>query len=176
MQSTVLAALAAEHVTVQEPVGEWDELLQLYYADPAQWALTLNLRVLLSHAAAPPAHAVFERSPAACRHVFSQLGYNDGHLTPRGWELFKEYWDELGWEPDAYVYIATPADACMRRIAQRGRPYEHTITPEYLARIEFQYDNMLRFTTKPVVRVDGTRPPHIVRDDVRAAVAKILSS
>ena len=32
--------------------------------------------------------------PGACRHVFAQLGYNDGHLTPRGWELFKDYSDK----------------------------------------------------------------------------------
>jgi deoxyadenosine/deoxycytidine kinase len=165
-KSTALEAVRAARpdlVVVPEPVDEWGDLLDAFYANPSEWGFCFNLRVLASFARNRPTvdDAVYERSPSACRHVFGQILYNDGHMTPRAWDLFKGFADDLGWEPDAYIYVHTPVDTCFERIQQRGRDCEaRGISKEYLARIEFQYENMVRFTLTPVVRVDGTLPPH----------------
>lgn len=146
-----------------EPVEEWGELLARFYADPAQWALAFSLRVLLSFegpAAVPPAAcAVVERSPVSCRHVFSQLLFNEGRMSQEEWDLFKDACDALAWTPDVMIYVQTPADECHRRMERRGRPEEAGVDLQYLKRLEFQYETMLRYATFPVVRVDGTRPP-----------------
>jgi deoxyadenosine/deoxycytidine kinase len=173
-KSTVLCALAKARPDlrlVPEPLHVWGTMLEAYYEDPGSWSLPLHLRILYEFwKCEPGCNVVIERSPGACRHVFGQLSYNDDHLTPTGWNTFKSYHDALGWEPDAYVYVDTPIEVCAARIKARGRPCEQRISEEYLRRIDFQYHNFLKFSTVPVVRVDGTLPPdEIVASIMRSA-------
>ena len=190
-KSAALEALAARRPDLrvrQEPVDAWGELLALYYADPVAWSLAFNLKVLHSFVEARrpgvdgsgsscsgSSCSVIERSPGACRHVFGQLAYNDNHLGPEAWTVFKGYHDLLGWEPDAYVYIDTPPAVCFERMSTRGRECESGVTEAYLARIEFQYANFLKFTKVPVFRVNGARPPDVVAREVEALVATVTA-
>jgi deoxyadenosine/deoxycytidine kinase len=181
-KSTILQALAAEGYTVQEePLDEWGPLLDMYYQDPARWSLAMNLKVLHSfHTQYQKYHThrntvCIERSPGACRHVFGQLSYNDEHLSPAAWTVFKEYHDILGWEPDAYIYIDTAPEMCYTRKTQRGRPCEDDLTEEYLRRIEFQYTNFLKFVQVPVHTIDGNRPISLVIEDVKQCLDGITS-
>ena len=174
-KSTALSLLAARRPDVavfQEPVEEWEPLLGLHYADPATWALPFSLKVLLAYARpAAGAPAVVERSPLSCRHVFAQLLFNEGKMRQEEWELYKEYCDVLGWQPDVVVYIHTPADECHRRVEQRGRPSERGIDLQYLKRLEFKYETMLRYADVPVViRLDGTQPPDLLAQELERIV------
>ena len=67
-----------------------------------------------------------------------------------------------------YVYINTPPDVCAQR--QRARNDAYAVTEEYLRRIEFQYQNFLKFCNVPVIHVDGTLPP----EDLAGEIIKIL--
>ena len=179
-KTDALAALATAFPGMPvfaEPVDEWTDLIQLFYAAPSDWALAFSLKVLLSFrkAAGTPA-CIVERSPLATRHVFSQLLHNDGSLKHHEWELFKEYHDLLGWKPDAILYIDTPVDVCMDRIRQRARGGEGAIEEDYIRRVDFQYANMLRFVDVPVVRVDGTLPPGDLHAAMADAVRKLISA
>lgn len=168
-KSSALANLAALHpeITVrEEPLKQWGTLLDLYYQDPATWSLAFNLKVL--HSFHGVSSDVIERSPGACRHVFGQLAYNDNHLSPAAWDVFKEYHELLGWEPDVYVYIDTPPDVCFSRIQERGRGCEAGLTEDYLKRIEFQYHNFLKFTKVPVIKIDGLQDSHKIAQDLLA--------
>ena len=179
-KSEALAALATAFPALPvftEPVDEWTDLMQLFYAAPAEWALAFSLKVLLSfRQPAGVATCLVERSPLATRHVFSQLLYNDGSLTHHEWELFKEYHDVLAWKPDAILYIDTPVDVCRDRIQQRGRGAERAIEEDYLRRVDFQYTNMLRFVDVPIVRFDGTLPPAELHAAMAAEVRKLIST
>ena len=177
-KSTALAAVARvrpDAKTFPEPVEEWGDLLGKFYADPAQWALPFSLRVLLSFrgpaACADADLVVVERSPLSCRHVFSQLLFNEGKLSQEEWEVFKEYCEVLGWTPDLIVHVHTPADACLERVRARGRPEERGVDLHYLKRLEFQYETMLRYAGVPVVRVDGTQSVEEVANAVAAVIA-----
>lgn len=170
-KSTLLHRLQQEHnvVVKEEPIGDWGKLIDLYYDTPTQWALPFNLKVLHSFCDLPDNkdRVVFvERSPGACRHVFGQLGYNDEHLSPAAWDVFKQYHDLLSWEPAVYIYIDTSPEQCLERIQYRGRACERGLTEEYLRRIEFQYTNFLKFTETPTHTVDGNRCIEDVLDDV----------
>lgn len=172
-KSTALEHLARRRPDLeifQEPVGDWEPLLARFYADQAQWALAFSLKVLLSFAEPGRRRdCVVERSPLSCRHVFSQLLFNEGKLSQAEWELFKEYCDALGWAPDVVVFVQTPADECYRRMESRGREAEKNVDVQYIKRLEFQYETMLRYADVPVVRVDGTRGP----EAVAAAIADV---
>lgn len=167
-----VALLRPDLAVFPEPVEEWGDLLGRFYADPAQWALAFSLKVLLSFGP-PGAHdgaCVVERSPVSCRHVFSQLLFNDGKMTQAEWDLFKDYCDVLGWLPDVIVYVQTPADECYNRMVRRGREAEASVELQYLKRLEFQYETMLRYADVPVVRVDGTGTP----EDVARAILEVV--
>ena len=167
-KTTLLDMLANKGITVRpEPVSSWGNLLKLYYDDPVQWSLCFNLKVLHSFQHIPEGDVVVvERSPGTCRHVFGQLGYNDQHMTAGAWEIFKEYANLLSWDPEAYVYIHTPPEVCYERMQQRNRPGEESVTLEYLQRIDFQYQNFLRYCERPVHTLDGTKPPAELLDEI----------
>lgn len=179
-KSSVIDALATVFPTVTmrtEPVDEWTELLTLYHKEPATWALAMNLKVLMSFAGLDKHDSLFvERSPLSCRHVFGQMECNDRRFDKLQWDLFNEYCDLLGWEPDVIIFIDTPAATCLTRVERRGRPCEASIDLEYLKRLEFQYQTMLKMCQHnglPVVMIDGTQPREKVRADVIAAILKL---
>lgn len=145
-----------------EQVEEWGELLGMFYDDPAQWALALQLRALLSFG--PPAVCaapccVVERSPVSCRHVFAQMLFNEHKMSQAEWDVFKRYCDALGWAPDLVVYIETPPEVCYERMKRRARDSEAGVELQYIKRLDFQYETMLRYSSAPVVRLDGRLPP-----------------
>lgn len=185
-KSTVLTALQhafPEWLVQYEPVEEWTEELALFYESPSQWSLPFSLRILLSHhrsgAEANAREAgetvIVERCPLSCRHVFTQLLFNDGTMPQHHWDLFREYYDLLAWEPsasrgDVIIYLETPVDQCMDRIQRRARPGEEGIDIHYLRRLEFLYSTMLRYTPCCVKRVDGSKRP----EDVVASIVDII--
>lgn len=181
-KSHILAELARRGwATWQEPVETWD--LDGFYADPSRHAFEFSLGVLLSFCRVPAAAAaeggvvVVERCPLACRHVFTQLLVNDGHLSQVQWAAFKECADLLGWTPDAVVYVDVPAAVCLERVGARGRRCEAALDVQYLRRLEFQYDTLFKFAGAdiPVVeRVDGTAPD--VVDRVEAVLASLVAT
>lgn len=180
-KTSVLERLQARGYAVRpEPVDEWDDFLTKFYENPAEWALPFNLKVLHSFARIDfsvfDSHIVVERSPSACRHVFGQLAYNDNHLSPAAWDVFKEYHELLGWKPDAYIYIQTPVEVCYERMQRRSRECEQGVTMEYLSRIDFQYENMLRFSQVPVHRIDGTGTPDQIADHIVLLLAQTTGS
>lgn len=180
-KSTVLKALTGKFPdvpTVAEPIEEWGDLLDLFYASPSTWALPFSLKVLLTfrHAGDTPT-CIIERCPLSCRHVFTHTLFNDGTLSQHSYDLFKEFYDILAWTPDVIVYIDTPVDKCMERIMTRGRDSEiRGIDIQYLRRIEFAYETMLKFIGKDVtvIRIDGSRPIDVVAAEVGATVASWL--
>lgn len=181
-KTTLTEALRAAYPDAQihtEAVHDWQDLLELFYGDPGAWALPLSLRILLSHHAfrAVPRDVltILERCPLSCRHVFTQLLFNDGTMPQHHWDLFRQYADELGWEPaadDVILYIDTPVDVCMTRIAARKRRGEDHIDIQYLRRLEFQYNNVLKYCACPVERLDGTKATHRLAADAVAAIRR----
>ena len=185
-KSVALDALAAAGYAVSpEPVDEWGQLLDKVYADPKTYGPAFSLRVLRDMHRVPDAApgldaqggvVVVERSPLCNRHVFTQLLHNDGSLTTAEWDTYKAYHDLLAWRPDAIVYLDTPTDVCARRIEARGRTCEAGIDVQWLRRVEFQYETMLKFANVPVSRVAGTGSAADVGAACVAAVAALADA
>lgn len=164
--------------TFPEPVDEWGELLDLYYADKSTWCLPFSLKVLLSFRRSNgPSDCIVERSPLSCKAVFTQMLMDDGVMNQRQFDVFKEYCDVIGWTPDAIIYIDTPAATCLQRVEQRARPCEQTIDLQFLRRLEFAYETMLKQESHGIriIRIDGTKPKDQVAADVVHALSALLS-
>lgn len=174
-KSTALEAFARKRPGVPvfpEPVHEWGDLLREFYANPSRWSLAFSLRVLLSFNAPKKSTepiVVVERSPLSCRHVFSQLLFNESKMNQQEWDTFKEYYDMFAWVPDVIVYIETPVDECFTRMKTRGRRAEESVDFQYLKKLDFQYETMLKYANVPIVRVDGTRDPETIADLIASA-------
>jgi len=162
-----------------EPLEHWGDLLEAYYKDKETWALPFSLKVLLtfkdSNTATP--HCFVERSPLSCKHVFTHMLMSEGTMGHRQWDVFCEYWDTLGWKPDALIYIDTPAAICIDRLRERNRSGEQDVDVQYLRRIEYAYETMLRQNMDgiPVIRIDGSKSPREVSEAVIRAARDLLS-
>lgn len=156
-----------------EPLEAWGDLLQLYYQEPTRWSLALQLKALLAFG--EPARCaspccVVERSPLSCRHVFAQMLFNENKLSQGEWDLFKRYSDALGWAPDLIIYVHTPYEVCYERMRRRAREAEAGVDLQYIKRLDFQYETMLRYANVRVERLDGSLPPR----DLAARVAQLV--
>lgn len=167
----------------EEPLEEWGELLDLFYRDldqdlrPAPNALPFSVQVLTSFS--PKLHGVeapgrvllFERSPRTCRDVFTKILLDDGRITPAEWRTFDKYYELLGWEPAACIYVDTPPEVCLERLQQRGRPAEQNVDICYLKRLGHAYKGRLASGGGGrVITLDGTLPAEELAAKALAAV------
>ncbi|MBN1640701.1 MAG: deoxynucleoside kinase [Anaerolineae bacterium] len=161
-KSTVGQALKASGLFdfIEEPVDRWQSgfasnLLGLFYQDMERWSFTFQILAFITRAKtwqevlARTNHrrVVLERSIFTDRHVFATNMHHIGAMTETEWQVYCGLWDFLSSnycvEPDAIVYLRTPAEECLRRITERHRSEESGITLEYLAQLERLHDDWL---------------------------------
>ena len=157
-----------------EPVHEWRDVLQAYYADPKDNAFRLACQVLLSFISPMPLDRsvhVFERMPATSKNVFAAMNRNDGDMRPREWEVLCKMHDDLAWDADLVIFVDTPSHVCCQRILQRARQCEEAMTTQYVRRVEHAYSKFIdSLPPGRVIKVDGARPV----EEVAAAVCDIV--
>jgi len=180
-KSSILQSLAetfGDAVSIYtEPIHEWGDLLQMYYADRQTWCLPLSLKILLGFTAsngAPTPVSIVERSPLTCKTVFTKMLHQDGTMNTCQWNVFNDYWNVLGWSPDVIIYVDTSEDACMKRIRSRARDGEETIECQDLRRFRFHYELMLKEFQGPVIRIDGDAPLEDVVAEVTSRVKEYV--
>lgn len=150
-----------------EPLNEWGDLLKLYYENRSAWCLPLSLKILLGFTASnKDDFCVVERSPLACKNVFTKLLHQEGTMDAYQWNVFCDYYDVVGWVPDLVIYIDVPETVCLERIKKRNRDGEQGIELHELRRIQYQYEQLFfgkqREYQGEVVRVDGNADLDVV--------------
>lgn len=180
-KSTVITRLCKEKriPVFLEPVDEWKDWLTLFYADPARWGLAFNLHVLMTFNQWKNNDflAVYERSPLSNRHVFTELGYEQGRLNKLELNLFESLYNKLAWKPDVVIYIKTEPEVSMERMKTRARDCECAVPLEYLQSIHHKHEELFKFKrTENVYIVDGNRSQDDVYNDVATILQRISSS
>lgn len=178
-KSTVLEAIQRAYPDVavhQEKIEAWKDLLTLFYANKSRWAFALQMRILLEYlkaAASADSTAskvvVTERCLYSSRYVFAQTLYGEGALSEKEWLVYKEYYDCFDDKavPDVLIYIKTDPETCYERVRKRARPAEETITLDYLKKLNFQYETMIKYFPGTVHVVDGSGSEAAVFENVR---------
>jgi deoxyadenosine/deoxycytidine kinase len=158
---------------IEEPVSSWQSgfaanLLALFYQDMQRWSFTFQILAFITRAKtwkevlALTSHSrvVLERSIFTDRHVFATNMHEIGAMTETEWQVYCGLWDFLVSnycvEPDAIVYLRTPAELCLQRIAARRRSEESGIQLTYLQQLEALHDRWLLEHPRAVV-LDGSR-------------------
>lgn len=186
--SSVIPHLNREYTLIPEPVEEWEAngILKRSYTDAnfkfaAQCVFfTSRIRKFCGEYAQSAGLCISERSPFSDK-LFWNVNCTDDP------ELHKAYmgmWTE--WQrllpirrPSLFIYLKTSTDTCMKRMVERNRDAEATVTYEYQDCIVAEHDRV--FGGAFVEMPDGTRVPCMVidseqnyRDDVE--VAKRIAS
>jgi deoxyadenosine/deoxycytidine kinase len=172
---------------IEEPTRVWREgfaanMLDLFYRDSPRWAFTFQICAFVTRAKTwhevwlqtDHNQVILERSIYCDRFVFAENCQRTGLFTETEFQLYCGMWDftvsQYVDEPDAILYLRTPADVCLQRIKNRGRSEETGIPLEYLQQLEDLHDDWLLDDPKTIL-LDGEN--HWTAEEV---VDKILAS
>ncbi len=135
-----------------------------FYADMPRWsfhsqAFFLSRRLQQHHALLQRESSVIQdRSVYEDAEVFACNLFNQGHMTNRDWHTYWELYKTLCMllmPPNLVVYLKASVPTLLRRINQRGRDYERSITADYLGQLNDLYDRWTaNFTLCPVLTVE----------------------
>jgi len=172
---STLVTMLSEHLgwkPFYEPVAE-NPYLADFYRDMRAWAfhsqvffLAHRLRIhhqLLEY----PSSVVQDRSVYEDAEIFARNLYLQGHMAERDWKTYRRLYESMLTflpAPDLVVYLRASVTTLQKRIAMRGRDYERTISPEYLAQLNRLYEEWLEhFTLSPVLIVPADELDFVAR-------------
>ncbi|HVP38700.1 MAG TPA: deoxynucleoside kinase [Candidatus Saccharimonadales bacterium] len=131
-----------------EPAIE-NPFLAKFYADMKTWALRSQM-YFLEHRAdfqrrmmRSEDHFIQDRTIYEDAEVFERGLYHMGLLTEAEHLEYRAEYQRILAEfrpPDMVIYLRAHPETLLRRIAQRGRECERSITAEYLGRLEQSYE------------------------------------
>jgi len=161
-----------------EPVDEWAQWLSLFYEDPKRWGLTFNLNVLMSfnNWKNVSCTALYERSPLACKSVFTALQFKNGYMTEAEHDLFLKIYEKLAWKQDIIIYLRSDPTICFERMQKRGRSCESAVSLDYLEKIHQYHELMMEEANKlgiQVFAVDANQDEDAVLRDVLNIINKL---
>jgi len=145
-----------------EPVAE-NPYLEDFYQDMKAWAfhsqvffLTHRLRAQLELLDFPGS-VIQDRTVYEDAEIFAHNLYRQGQIAERDYAAYRDLYElltEMLDPPDLVVYLRATVPTLQQRIAQRGRDYERSIAPEYLAQLNELYEAWIEgFSFCPVLTV-----------------------
>lgn len=157
-----------------EPVGE-NPYLADFYDDMRTWAfqsqlffLTRRLRAhrqLIDH----PTSVLQDRTVYEDAEVFAHNLFQRNLMTTRDHQTYRELYEVLTSflpAPDLIVYLRASVPTLLQRIALRGRDYERSIEPDYLARLNDLYEHWIdRLSLCPALTVPADDLDYATNDD-----------
>jgi len=145
-----------------EPVAE-NPYLADFYSDMPAWSFHsqvffLSHRLRSHHELAKhPTSVIQDRSVYEDAEVFAQNLFRQGHIQKRDFQTYRELYETvIGFlpPPDLVIYLRASVPTLLSRIESRGRDYERTIAPDYLAGLNSLYESWIAgFTLCPVLTV-----------------------
>lgn len=101
--------------------------------------------------------------------VFAQSLYRQGHMTGRDWQTYYSLYSVLSLllkPPHLVVYLRASVPTLLRRIAQRGRDFERSISSEYLTSLNDLYDEWVAtFSLCPIITVETDNLDYLHHDE-----------
>jgi deoxyadenosine/deoxycytidine kinase len=171
---TTILKLIAKHFKdvelVEEPVKQWQNLggmnlLDSFYTNPQRWGFSFEfysmltkIQALLKAAESDKPIIIIERSILSNK-VFMDLSNELGKLDKMEYRMLMNTYDFylLNIYPQlaGIIYLDTPVDECIKRIAKRNRGEECNIEKSYLEALKKKLDELANSSTMIVFRIDG---------------------
>lgn len=144
---------------LDETLEQWENfhgknLLELFYADPQEFAFTFQNYALLSmiERQIPSETAeirIMERSPTSSLLIFAELMHKSGHISDVQKEILRDWYGLVeknklaNLNIDGHIYVKTPPEIALDRIAFRNRTSEQHLTELYAQQLEIAHENWL---------------------------------
>ncbi len=138
-----------------------------FYQDMARWSFHSQIfflsRRLVHHyqLLQRPNPVIQDRTVYEDAEIFARNLYQQGLMSERDYRSYRELYEVVRAilpPPDLVVYLRASVPTLLRRIAQRGRPFERAITPEYLDQLNRLYEEWIAgFSLCPVLTVPSDR-------------------
>jgi len=182
---TSLTRLLAEAIGARQvlEVVEENPFLASFYQDPERYAFSTQSFFLLSR---------FKQSQELgqgslfARHVVADYLFDKDwifaslNLQGDEWELYQDLYRSLRPKlapPDLVVYLRADPELLLPRIAQRARPFERDMDPEYLRRLGSAYDAWFEHCPYPLHVIEASDVDFVAsavdRDAVLADVLQL---
>lgn len=101
--------------------------------------------------------------------VFAQSLYRQGHMSGRDWQTYYSLYSVLSIllkPPHLVVYLKASVPTLMRRIGQRGRDFERSISREYLTSLNQLYNEWVStFALCPVLTIETDNLDYLQHDE-----------
>jgi len=134
-----------------------------FYKDMAAWSFHLQI-YFLGHRAQQhlelvrdPRDAIADRSIYEDVKIFARALHHQGSLSERDYVSYKRVFQLIAGslpEPDLLIYLIAPPEILLKRIGERGRDIESSITLEYLTLLDSFYDDWMKtFDLCPVLKI-----------------------
>ena len=182
-KSTVVRLLeqqqqAEDYTCMLEPVNVWNDykmdgknILEHFYMYRKRYAFPFQMMAFYTRLNAmrqlpKDRMVIMERSVETDKRIFAQMLIDDGSIDPICARIYNEWYHDLvsdAHEKIVNVYIRTPPDVCLERIAKRGRAGEDGITLDYLTRCHDLHEQWLLDTAHVV---DGTMSTDAIMTEV----------
>ena len=154
----LLAKLCPTITLIQEPIAQWDsniggqQLLDNFYTDPKRWSYTLETLTMISRVkdhttlnTTFKSMSIVERSVYSGHYCFALNGYNHGNFSALEWKIYSEWVDFLVHTickpPRGFIYLRASTDICYKRMKQRARKGEESLSFEYMNNIGLLHED-----------------------------------
>ncbi len=151
---------------VMEAVAD-NPYLADFYEDMERWSFQSQVfflvrRIQQHHLVLQNSHSVLQdRSVYEDAEIFARNLYLQGSMSQRDWSCYYELYQTLSTlldPPDLVIYLRASVPTLRKRIEQRGREYEQSISDAYLQQLNALYDEWASgFSLSPVLTIDTNR-------------------
>jgi deoxyadenosine/deoxycytidine kinase len=162
---STLTAMLAEHFGWQPfyEANAENPYLADFYQDMQRWSFHSQVfflgkrlehhRQLLDH----PTSAVQDRTVYEDAEIFACNLYEQGKMSQRDYDAYRRLYQAVSAflpPPDLIIYLQASVETLLMHIERRGREFERSISPEYIAQLNRLYDEWIdHWTACPVLRV-----------------------
>ncbi|MCP4632982.1 MAG: deoxynucleoside kinase [candidate division Zixibacteria bacterium] len=162
-KTTLATALARKFQMqlVTEEV-ETNPFLTDFYKDPARYSFQVQIFFLVSRFNQLQRLSFIElfNKGTVCDYMFEKDGiFARMNLDDREYSLYQKIAPQLGKDlakPDLVIYLSADNKVLLERIRRRGRYFERNIDPDYIARLNEEYNNFfLHYDKGPLLMVDA---------------------
>lgn len=176
---------------LQQPFGaqlvlevfEENPFLAKFYTDRARYAFQTQMFFLLSryrqHQQVP---GLLSQGALIADYIFAKDWlFARLNLSGDEWEMYQRIHAALAERvqaPDLIVYLQADTEVLMSRIAQRDRPYERDMDPQYIESLRRAYEQFFAtYHEGPVLKIDTNRLNFVaIPADLRAIMGRIRSA
>ena len=176
-KSTLLKLLEKKGNTkvnyVQEPVDKWIEtkdstgtnILDYFYRNQQKWSFAFQMNSFISrtHSITENNNEITfgERSVFTDKFCFANNCYDSGMMSEMEFIIYNKWhqWlvDSFDLKPQAFIYLKTKPDTCIKRINERNRGEEDSIPIEYLEKLHQKHEEWMLETEVPVLVIDAEK-------------------